>query len=58
MKKAPQSAWDRDPEGTYRMMTGLLEEDIKNGYVIGDEIKLFRRAINMCYLKAKKRNRD
>ena len=56
MKIAPQSTWDRDPEGTYRKMHALIDQDVKHGYLVGSEIARFRNAANKCYLKAKNRN--
>ena len=50
----PQSNWDRDPKGTYRIMMKELNRDVQSGYVTLSELKRFRRAINKCYLKGMK----
>lgn len=54
MKTPPQSTWDRDPEGTYRKMIALIDEDVANGYLVGSEITRMHRAAARCFLRAKR----
>lgn len=57
MKTPPQNTWDRDPEGTYRTVNALIDQDEGNGYLVGNEVKRFRNAANKCYLMAKAKQR-
>jgi len=57
MKTPPQSTWDHDPDGTYRKMMSWLDEDEKNGYLVGNVATRLRDAAGKCYLKAKRRQR-
>jgi len=57
MSTPPQSAWDRDPEGTYRKIMSEIDKDERNGYIYKAEASLLRKAAAKCYLRGK-RNRE